>query len=198
MANIWLDSFTDVDGTDLVDHVPEIGAGYTLNSGVAGNVEIQSNQLSLVTASSNTSEYILDGLSEADVRGSIILRRSGTGSVGFRYWNRWELSTGRRTTVEWSSGSGGLITLSVTGPGGEFTTTSKIFPWLADVDYLFSMSLRGKRTEVFVDGRRELHLDAPIVSPGTLIGIRLNRATTGSLVADSFSIDSIEGGIPMI
>jgi hypothetical protein len=198
MVQVWQDTFTDVNGTNLVDHAPEVGAGYTLVTGVAANAKIQSNELQLVTASSNNSLYTLDGLALVELRASVRVKRTGGAPVRcvLLFWQT--ISTASNVQVWIDTFGGGVIFMIGTSLAGEFFEVDRNFTWNADQWYTVTTVINGRRLRVYLDGKLWLDFTCPWSAGGEIVQLRMDRNASGALQVDDLVIDDIEGEPGMI
>jgi len=198
MAEVWRDSFTDTNGVELEDHTPEVGDGYTLASGVAANAQIQSNELQLVTASSNNSRYVLDNLTSKEFRATVKVKRTGTTTARFALV-AWSTISETSYVQFWIDSFGGGLLYIIGNSGlGEFFEVDRDYAWSADTWVSLTMVINGRRMRFYVDGLLMIDFTVPWSPAGDAVRIRLDRSASGALQVDDLVIDSLEGETGML
>jgi len=193
LPEIWRDTFTDANGTDLKDHVPELGAGYTLTNGAAANAEIQSNTLQTVTVGGNSTTHQLTGLSARHLDIGLSVKRSGAGNAAIALLLR-EDSGGDALEVDLEH-SAGVSELVVYGfVGADYFEVHAPVTWTVDTFIAYQIKLIGRRLLVAFGGVNEVDFELPFPIPGNETSFMMVRSPTGALTLDDLVIN--DEGVP--
>jgi hypothetical protein len=191
---IFKDTFTDVNGTALTSHTPDIGAvGFSaLSTGV--EYDIQGNRAHFKTAGGANVTGFDSGVANARISARLMGHSSTSTTnpaIVFRYVddsNYWRLR------IRFSNGDVQLFKL-VNNSGSQPTGGLYTFAFQLDTVYAFDIVCNGASIKVYLGGDLIMDVTDSALQTATKVGLRGARAN-GFEYSDDFTVQEVGGVYP--
>lgn len=188
MALIFNDTFTDTSGTVLSSHTPDLGTGWTRQSGTATLAISNANRCRVGTVSGgfDGTLYTAGATYPNDYEIRAIVRFLSAESNFIRLVGRW--TAGNGFALEWFQSGG---TLRIIGLG---TTSTTVVPSL-NTDYDLRLRMVGTAISVTLDGVSQLSVTDNTYTSG-VAGLFLqdesaSPSNSNGVHVDTFSVDDL-------